>query len=143
MIDPFTHFVWLEVVNVKSAPTIVKAFVPDAACAAEFRCRPSRLVPLFVALLRELGFGLSLCGTTGRSARVVHTQKLEAPRRGVTTRSLPARCLGVRPRAVAHSCPRASRSNTTTVTTARLVLCTFSEAPRSRSLCELLTSPTP
>ena len=63
--------------------------------------------------LRELGLGLSLCGTTGRSARVVSTQKLEAPRRGGTTRSLPVRCLGVRPRAVAHSCPRASRSKTT------------------------------
>ena len=32
MIDPFTHFVWLELVNVKSAPTIVKAFVQRILC---------------------------------------------------------------------------------------------------------------
>ena len=32
MIDPFTHFVWLELVNVKSAPAIVKAFVQRIFC---------------------------------------------------------------------------------------------------------------
>ena len=32
MIDPFTHFVWLEMVNAKSAPTIVKAFVQRILC---------------------------------------------------------------------------------------------------------------
>ena len=32
MIDPFTHFVRLELVNVQCAPTIAKAFVQRILC---------------------------------------------------------------------------------------------------------------